>query len=483
MAQAALDPDGLTAPVPGRGTMTAMTTPAVGPAARRPAPRGTSGPSAPSTRRVKRSPATSVALAERAGGPDLARGLALLGIAMANTIGWLHGTEWTVLLKQADATVADRVVDVIASFTIDNRGFPLFAMLFGYGIGILHRRSRARGERARTFLARTARRHLVLLLLGLAHGILLFSGDILASYAIIGMLCAVLVTVRKRWLLPVAAILTTPLLAFWGWADGTIGLWGMDGYDDASAATYLEGLEIRAWDMLYVVGSSLATDLGLLGPMVIGALAARIHLFEQVQPNRDLLVPTAQWGIAVGLAGALPLTAVLVFDPHHDVLDNEIALGILGVIHQFSGVVGALGAAAAAALIADHVRRSNGPPGTPGLGVPARAVYAVEALGAMALTAYVAQSAVFMALFPPYTLDLGARVGSAGAAVIVLVSWLAMVAIAVLLRRAGRRGPLEVVLRKLGGSTSPRRGGPARTGTAPTDPTPGPRRPGRGSTP
>lgn len=407
------------------------------------------------------SPVASVPLAERAGGPDLARGLALLGIAMANTIGWLRGTEWTVLLKQADATGADRFVDVIASLTIDNRGFPLFALLFGYGIGILHRRSVARGERARTFLARTARRHLVLLALGLAHGILLFSGDILASYAIIGMLCALLVTARKRWLLPLAAILTTPLLVFWGWADGTIGLWGMDGYDDASAATYLEGLEIRAWDMLYVVGSSLASDLGLLGPMVIGALAARIHLFEQVRPNRDILVPLTAVGIAVGLVGAVPLTAVLVIDPHHDWLYNEIALGILGVIHQFSGVIGALGAAAAAALIADHVRRSNGPPGTPGLGVPARAVYAVEALGAMALTAYVAQSAVFMALFPPYALDLGDRVGSAGAAAIVVVSWLAMVVVAVLLRRAGRRGPLEVVLRKLGGATSPRSAGKA----------------------
>ena len=96
---------------------------------------------------------SSVPLARRAGGPDLARGLALLGIALANTVGWLHGSQWTVLLKQVDATALDRVVDVLIALTADNRGFPLFAMLFGYGIGILHRRSQERGERAATLRA------------------------------------------------------------------------------------------------------------------------------------------------------------------------------------------------------------------------------------------------------------------------------------------------------------------------------------------
>ncbi|MFQ6484429.1 DUF418 domain-containing protein [Brachybacterium epidermidis] len=397
-------------------------------------------------------------LTQRAGGPDLARGLALLGIAMANTVGWLHGTQWTVLLKQADATVADRIVDVIAALTVDNRGFPLFALLFGYGIGVLHRRSLARGERSRIFLGRMLRRHLVLLALGLAHGILLFSGDILASYAIIGMLCAVLVSRRNRWLLPLAVLLTVPLLAPWGWADATYGLIPADGYPDASAATYLEGLEIRAGDMLYGVGTALVMDLGLLGPMALGAIAARIHLLEQVTPNRDLLRPITAGGIAVGLAGAVPLTAVLVADPHHAWFASEVGLGILGVLHQLTGVAGALGAATGAALVADAVRGHAGEssPGPSRRNPVAVAVHAVEALGATALTAYVLQSVIFLALYPPYTLDLGARVGSAWSAVIVLAGWLVMIVLASWLRRAGRRGPLEFVLRRLAGSTSPR---------------------------
>ncbi|MCT1775281.1 DUF418 domain-containing protein [Brachybacterium sp. p3-SID957] len=492
-----------------------MTIPAVGPASGRPAARGRRGrvtsssmrgaatgqpAPRPSAARGPTGPAASVPLTQRAGGPDLARGLALLGIAMANTVGWLHGTQWTVLLKQADATVADRIVNVIAALTVDNRGFPLFALLFGYGIGVLHRRSLARGERSRTFLGRMLRRHLVLLALGLAHGILLFSGDILASYAIIGMLCAVLVSRRSRWLLPLAMLLTVPLLAPWGWADATYGLIPADGYPDASAATYLEGLEIRARDMLYGVGTALVMDLGLLGPMAIGAIAARIHLLEQVTPNRDLLRPITAGGIAVGLAGAVPLTAVLVADPHHAWFASEVGLGILGVLHQLTGVAGALGAATGAALVADAVRGPadavpgpadavrghadavRGPAdavrGHAGESNPepsrrkpvAVAVHGVEALGATALTAYVLQSVIFLALYPPYTLDLGARIGSAWSAVIVLAGWLVMIVLASGLRRAGRRGPLEFVLRRLAGSTSPRGSDPGSADAASVGP-------------
>ncbi|WP_168165359.1 DUF418 domain-containing protein, partial [Brachybacterium sp. HMSC06H03] len=84
------------------------------------------------------------------------------------------------------------------------------------------------------------------------------------------------------------------------------------------------------------------------------------------------------------------------------------------------------------------------------------AVRAVEALGAVSLSAYLAQSVLCLLLFPPYTLDLGAQLGSAGAAALVLAGWLLMLPPAVLLRRSGRRGPMEHLLRALAGSSTPR---------------------------
>lgn len=389
---------------------------------------------------------TSLPLARRAGGPDLARGISLLGIALANMVGWLHGREWTVLLKQQDATGADRVVDVLLALLVDNRGFPLFALLFGYGIGVLHRRSRERGERTGRFLARMGRRHLVLLGIGLLHAILLFSGDILVAYAVVGMLVVLLIP-RRRLALPLAGAIALPALGLWGWVDGTIGLSGQSGYAAAAAPTYLDSLEIRTVGAGRALLLALIDDIGLLAPMALGALAARLHLLERVSENRDLLVPIARWGLLVGLLGAVPLAAVLVLDPAHQHLDRASLLGTLGVLHQLSGLVGACGLAAAAALLAQRVRR-------PGL------LEGITALGAVSLSAYIAQSLLYLALFPPYTLDLGTRLGSAGTAGIVLLGWLAMIPLALALHRHGRRGPLESLLRRLAGSTTPQEARP-----------------------
>ncbi|GAA1490059.1 DUF418 domain-containing protein [Brachybacterium sacelli] len=392
----------------------------------------------------------SVPLTRRAGGPDFARGLALLGIALANTVGWLHGSQWTVLLKQQDAAGWDRAADVLIALTADNRGFPLFAMLFGYGLGILYRRSREHGERTGRFLMRMLRRHVVLLAIGVAHAILLFQGDILVSYALVGMLCVLLMT-RHRAALPLAGVLALPALGVWGWADGIIGLSSGDGYAAAAADDYLSGLRLRTESAASEVATGLLTDIGLLAPMAIGALAARVRLFEEAAANHDVLVPLARWGLGIGLVGAVPLTAVLVVDPAHQILDSETVLGLLGLVHQYTGLLGGLGLAAAAALLAEHVRNREARP-------LAGVVHGIEALGAVSLSAYVGQSVVFHALFPPYTLDLGERSGIAGAAVIVVVTYLVMIPLAVALRRGEHRGPLEVVLRRLAGSSTPRRG-------------------------
>ena len=74
---------------------------------------------------------------------------------------------------------------------------------------------------------------------------------------------------------------------------------------------------------------------------------------------------------------------------------------------------------------------------------------ALEAGGQRSLSCYLAQSVVFAALLPAWTLGLGARWTVAQAALLAVGVWLALMLVAAASARVGYRGPAEVLLRRL----------------------------------
>lgn len=115
---------------------------------------------------------------------DALRGLALVGILAVNMEyfsqsihdGWLQPElrDWPDLVARWLVT---------AFFQL--KAYLLFALLFGYGIG-MQTRDRGR-ERIASARARHRRRMGVLAAIGVAHATLLFSGDILVTYALLGL--------------------------------------------------------------------------------------------------------------------------------------------------------------------------------------------------------------------------------------------------------------------------------------------------------
>ena len=83
-----------------------------------------------------------VALEERALGPDLARGFMLLFIALANSHYFLPG-EAVLGGYPQDGTVLDSAVAWLIAMFVDGRAFPMFALLFGYGVAQVTRRHAA----------------------------------------------------------------------------------------------------------------------------------------------------------------------------------------------------------------------------------------------------------------------------------------------------------------------------------------------------
>lgn len=82
---------------------------------------------------------------ERAATPDLARGFALLGIALANSVVQLYGKPLGPGSRQLRGTPLDRSVDVAVTVVVDNRAICLFSLLFGYGMVMILRRQEAAG--------------------------------------------------------------------------------------------------------------------------------------------------------------------------------------------------------------------------------------------------------------------------------------------------------------------------------------------------
>lgn len=362
----------------------------------------------------------------RAVAPDLARGAMLLMIALANVHLYLYGSAG-LRGYPAELGLADQVVAVFQLLFVDGRAYPLFAMLVGYGAV-----QSARGREPDRAVGILRRRGAWMIAIGALHGVLLFSADIVGAYGLLLVLCAgVLVRGSERTLRLIALaglLLTGAVGATSGLPSGPA--WpSMTTTDPATAIL----LHLAEWS-----GSTLVSALTTVGMVAVGALAARRGVLDEPGRFRPLLRRTAVAGIAVAVVSGLPLALAAVgwWEP---------AVGpapAAGVLHQVGGLAGGVGFGALFGLLATRV-----------------APRALLATGRRSLSNYLGQSVVFCALLPAWSLGLGADLTVWQASLLGVATWSLGIAGSAALDRAGRRGPAEVVLRRL---TYGRR--PARTG-------------------
>lgn len=384
---------------------------------------------------------------ERMLAPDLARGLALLGIALANCVYYIGGRDLGPLARPVDGTAGDRVVDVLVGLLVDNRAFPLFTILFAYGFTVMIRRQAARGVpygRARSLLLR---RSLWLAVLGAAHVVLLFEGDILLSYGCLGVVLALLFAARDTtltvlgWSLAVVFVVTA---GFDGLPQGSLDA-GLPGLDPG---TFLGALLWRVVALLALVLGAPFVAATFVPLAVIGTLLGRRQVLERPVENLGLFRRLTLVGLPAGVLGAVPLVlaAVQVWQP------PWWALYLLGILHGVSGVAGALGFFGAVGwFVANRTRASSAATGPVVTGpvVTGPVVRALAAVGRRSLTCYLLQSVLFVPLLAPWALGLGVGAGTLRVSLIAVGVWLVTVVVAVALERAGRDGPAEWLLRRL----------------------------------
>lgn len=132
--------------------------------------------------------------------PDGLKALALLGVFLVNGLGYALAPYYSLQLgapMPIDSVLA-QTIHAVALTLLMGKALPFLAFLFGYSMAHY---ARGFGQQAKL-----KRRQFKLLLIGLLHGTVLYFGDILTSYALVGLWLSGAVTKRGR-----------KLIAHWRW--------------------------------------------------------------------------------------------------------------------------------------------------------------------------------------------------------------------------------------------------------------------------
>lgn len=222
---------------------------------------------------------------------DVIRGFALLGILLVNmqdfSSPWLYidpSLLWDSSLDRYTAILID--IFAQASF------YTLFSFLFGFGLVIIKERAEIKGY---SFVPLYSRRLFVLLILGMIHAFLIWHGDILISYALIGFIVLLFHKSEAKtlfnWsiaLILINSILFGGLLFWWESTDPSI----FEGYNVEmvnqslevySSGTYLEITQQRITDWLYVNNPTnyIFLIFAILPMFLLGAIFAKKRWFHE----------------------------------------------------------------------------------------------------------------------------------------------------------------------------------------------------------
>ena len=422
--------------------------------------------------------------------PDVARGFMLLLIALANVPFWLG------LLPMRTPSSADNLWVFVRAALIDHRSYPLFALLFGFGLAIMARRRieaamrsaqadlppgtdpqvrerhLARVREAAVVDARrlVRRRGLWMILFGAVHGTI-FAGDIIGTYGIIATIFAGTIVERKRTRMLVVGIVMTLVCA---WSMSYMG-WAAGGGPEAAGLTASEATAFSPvvrtapgpslpFDNL--IGWLFSTFFALTSAMTIpaaflGVRLADSDLMSRPDRHRRALLVGGAAALVVGAAGSVLNTRLTGGAPIYTLIGGAPApqsfltgpalpvwlASLTPVIDILTGMVGACGWLALLAAWA-------GPGGGPLRG----ARWLLSAVGRRSMTVYIGQTVLFVLIFGALRLTGAPAFNEVMGVFVAVAVWAALAGACAWMERSGRtRGPLEILLRHAVAASARRR--------------------------
>jgi uncharacterized protein len=424
--------------------------------------------------------AEPVSSAERYYSVDVLRGFALLGILAMNIVAFAWpGSAYGNPMRGGGFEGLDRGIWFFNHMFFEAKMMTLFSMLFGAGLVLMDQRAEARGAHIRGVYYR---RVLWLLVIGLIHAYLIWSGDILVLYAECGLFLYFFRNLAPRTLivLGILALLYLVPILF----GITAGMDSVKSYlknasvridaqqqagqvpdardrlaqilwvgrlresfsesPEKNLKSWNEDLEVhrggypgivkhRAWNLFmeHTVAFLLAGWSLAMGRMLIGMGLMKLGVFS-AQRSRRFYIGMVLLGYGIGL----PL---MVFDAnelirHSFSTSYEMHGGIL--YNYFGSLVVALGHVGMLILIIQS-------------GALTWLTRRLAAVGRMALSNYLTHSLVCTTLFYGYGVGLFGDINRTGLAAIVLIIWVSQLLYSPIWLRYFRFGPAEWAWRSL----------------------------------
>lgn len=373
-----------------------------------------------------------VALNERIEAIDLMRGFSLLGILIINMLAFHSPFSYIDPYTWFDGEGNQTMFTIIDIF-IQASFYPLFAMLFGYGLAMQFMRSQ---KKQQPFMPLAVKRLAVLLVFGILHAFLIWYGDILITYAMAGFLLIGMLRLNPGWLLGLGALIyTVPhilllLLMFVAVSVDPNFYTGIQEVQNSLAAyptgTFAEIFSQRFDDWMYSNNpmNYIILIVTILPFTMVGAAAAKWQLIERTKQYRKTWMALALIPFAIGL---LLKSTPYIFQP-------DYAFTYLQDI--FGGPLLAISYAAIIALSAQYakIRRVLSP---------------VAKAGRMSLTTYISQSIIATFIFYSYGLGLYGQVDLITGTLMAFGIFAVQLIFSEIWLTKFRQGPLEILWRKI----------------------------------
>lgn len=393
-------------------------------------------------------------VAERIEVLDILRGFAIFGILLVNMTYYNSPVYLIVTDLKLWSGTADQVTQWLIRFLAEGKFYSLFSFLFGLGLALQMGRAEIYGT---PFVPLYVRRLFVLLLIGGLHATLLWPGDILAPYALLGFLLLLFRNRKPKTILIWAVVfLSIPVLIMGlGFAALELGRSIPHAAEQINAqfarqaaeyealvhqslrvystGTFAEVMDQRLQDLAFMYFVLLFMAPNIFALFLLGLYVGKRRIFLDIPSNLPFIRRVMWWGLGLGIIGNLVYATARAYA-------NPSEPTLLAFLFTAAWMFGAPALCFFYAATIVHLTQHE---------TWRKHLSPLAAVGRTAVSNYLFQSVVCAVIFLSYGFGLYGQVGPAAGLALTILIFVVQVLISQWWAKRFQFGPVEWLWRSL----------------------------------